>query len=112
MSRSNIDVLGELGYYFTQAGYLITPIVGMVVSDYKAEVNPDEVDEIHEIPLHKVFEAGSYSLTWRPDGRGHYAFHHEQVRIAGPTVSLMINLYEYLLEHAGVSFERIVHANL
>lgn len=109
LSREQVDVLGELGHYYTQAGYLITPVVGLVSPDYSVEVNPLEVDEIYEIPLHKVLNADSYSLTWRSGNRGHFAFHHEDVRIAGPTVSLMINLYECLLEHSGIAVERREH---
>lgn len=58
--------------------------------------NPQEVDAIYEISLERVFQARSYRLTYRQKDRGHYSFHEQEVRIAGPTVSIMIGLYEAL----------------
>lgn len=95
-----VEILGCLGDYYTQTGYRITPVVGLVNSRPSLVPNPAEVDEIYEISLARVLNAGNYRLTWRNRERGHISWHQGDIRIAGPTVSIMIGLYESLLGRA------------
>lgn len=97
LAPAQVEVLGRLGDYYTQAGYLIAPVVGLVAPPVSLAANPAEVDVIYEVSLARVFQADSYTLTRHRADRGHIAFHEGEVRIAGPTVSLMIGLYESLL---------------
>ena len=92
-----VAVLGRMGDYFTQTGYRIAPFVGVLAEPVTLRANPDEVEEIIEVPFAKVLRPDSYRLERHRPGRGHYAFRHGSARIAGPTVSLMIGLYEELL---------------
>ena len=96
LAPGEVDLLGRLGDYYTHAGYLIAPVVGVVSPPLALSANPAEVDAIYEISLPRVFRAGSYRLTYRQKDRGHYSFHENGIRIAGPTVSIMIGLYEAL----------------
>ena len=120
LDPEQVEVLGTLGDYFTQAGYLIKPVVGLVTPPAPIEANVDEVSEIYEIKLSDVLNSESYRLTWHTSTRGHFAFEQlahrcttseieadqsciafdTKVRIAGPTVSLLIGLYETLLAYS------------
>jgi 8-oxo-dGTP pyrophosphatase MutT (NUDIX family) len=102
LDSSEVEVLGELGEYYTQAGFRINPVVGLVKPGFSVLANPDEVEEIYEVSLRKVLCADSYSLTWHSSSRGHFSFQEGDVRIAGPTVSLLIGLYEELLRFKGL----------
>ena len=102
LGAGDIEVLGELGSYYTQAGYRIDPVIGLVKPGYSVVANPDEVDEIYEISLRKVLCSENYALTWHTSDRGHLSFHEGDIRIAGPTVSLLIGLYEELLRFRGL----------
>lgn len=102
LSPECVEVLGCLGDYYTQSGYRISPVVGVVTPPVSLEPNPDEVEEIFEISLARALRSDSYRLDFRRPDRGHFSFHEGPVRIAGPTVSLMINLYETLLRFRGL----------
>lgn len=97
LGGEHVEVLGELGPYYTQAGFRIIPVVALVKPGYVLRANPREVDEIYELSLRKVLDASHYRLTWHSPERGHYAYLEDNIRIAGPTVSIMIGLYEALL---------------
>ncbi|MCB1691957.1 MAG: CoA pyrophosphatase [Pseudomonadales bacterium] len=96
-----VEVLGELGHYYTQSGYRITPVVGLIEQDVVLRANPGEVSAIYEVPLSRALSARHYQYTWRGTDRAHLAFVDGDVRIAGPTVSLLVGLYEAILD-AGV----------
>jgi 8-oxo-dGTP pyrophosphatase MutT (NUDIX family) len=92
-----VEILGRLGDYYTQTGYCIVPVIGLVTGPLDLVPHPDEVDEIIEVPLSKVFRADSYRLHSTGANRAHYSFTHNNARVAGPTVSIMMGFYEELL---------------
>jgi len=96
IAAQDVEILGCLGHYYTQAGYKITPVVGIIQHPARVEANPSEVDSIYEVDLAKVLDPGSYKLTWQGDVRAHFSYSERDIRIAGPTVSLMIGLLETL----------------
>jgi 8-oxo-dGTP pyrophosphatase MutT (NUDIX family) len=98
LGSEHLEVLGQLGTYYTQAGFKIVPVVALVKPGYQVRANPHEVDEIVEISMQKVLDPDSYKMTWHTRTRGHIAYEDGSVRIAGPTVSMMIGLYEALLK--------------
>ena len=89
-------MLGELGEYHTQAGYQIRPVIGIVAEGASMQANPAEVDRIYEIPLSDVFDINHYAVTWHSAERGHIACEVGGIRIAGPTLSILLGLYEHL----------------
>ena len=97
LAAGDIEVLGVLGDYYTQAGYRITPVVGLIQAPYQVTANPQEVAGIYEISLARALDAANYALTWHSPQRAHISFTEGEVRIAGPTVSLMIGFYEALV---------------
>jgi 8-oxo-dGTP pyrophosphatase MutT (NUDIX family) len=103
LGDEHIEVLGELGPYYTQAGFRIIPVVALVKPGYVLRANPHEVDEIYEISVRKVLDSKNYKLTWHSAERGHWAYLEDDIRIAGPTVSVMMGLYEALLNFRAFS---------
>ena len=97
LASAKIEVLGCLGDYYTQAGYKISPVVGIIEPPFSVEANPEEVSEIHEISLARVLDASSYALTWHRPNHGHFSFTEGDILISGPTVSLLIGFYEALI---------------
>jgi hypothetical protein len=85
--------------YFTQAGFRITPVVGLIQNTAKFNANTEEVSEIHQISFADMLNSSRYALTRYSEARGHYSFSQGQLRIAGPTVSVMIGFFETLLAY-------------
>lgn len=46
-----IEVLGTLPVYVTGTSYIVTPVVGLVQPGFELVPNPDEVDDVFEVPL-------------------------------------------------------------
>ena len=41
----------------------------------------------------------SYNLTWHTETRAHFSFSEQGIRVAGPTVSIMIGFFEALVSY-------------
>lgn len=97
-----IRLLGQLGDYVTHSGFCISPFVGLVRTPVRFVPNPGEVEAIVEIPLAHVLRSDSYELRgWEGSEHAHYLLRHGDVLVAGPTVSMLIGLYESLVETHG-----------
>jgi 8-oxo-dGTP pyrophosphatase MutT (NUDIX family) len=94
-----IRLLGRLGDYVTHSGFCISPFVGLVDQPVTFVPNPGEVEAVVEIPLAHVLRSDSYELRgWEGSDHAHYLLRHGEVMVAGPTVSMLIGLYESLVE--------------
>jgi len=92
-------ILGRLGDYYTQSGFRITPVVGIVEPPLALTANPREVVEILEVPLNVLTRAASYRI-WRrvrETNQAFYAMEHGDVRLTGPTVCIAMGFYEALV---------------
>ncbi|MHA1147008.1 MAG: NUDIX hydrolase [Promethearchaeota archaeon] len=49
--REKVKVLGSFDDHITPKGYIITPIVGYLIEDYRMKKQEEEVDEIVKIPI-------------------------------------------------------------
>jgi 8-oxo-dGTP pyrophosphatase MutT (NUDIX family) len=104
-----VQVLGQLGDYVTQSGYRISPVVALAQQplsiEHDLQPEPDEVAAIYALAASRVFTSDAYRLQ-HFGSHGHYAFHGEpggdNIRIAGPTVSIMMGLYEEVLKSQGL----------
>lgn len=94
----SVDLLGGYGRYFTQAGYRIDPFVGIIEPDYPYRLSPAEVASLHFAPLHEVLNPKYYKLNHMTPQRAYFGFEIGDVRVGGPTISLMIGLMEWLAE--------------
>ncbi len=93
-----VRVMGTLGEYYTQSGFHITPVVGVVTPPLDLTPSPGEVLEILEVPFSALTSARSYRI-WRTDpvrDEGFYAMEFGEFRLTGPTVCLAMGFYEAL----------------
>jgi 8-oxo-dGTP pyrophosphatase MutT (NUDIX family) len=99
LAPESVEVLGRLGDYVTHSGFRIAPIVALVSPPLDLRARPGEVDEILEIPLAHALRPDSYQLrlhTHLGEERGHFFLAYEEWIVSGPTVALMMGLYEEL----------------
>ncbi|MBV1906990.1 MAG: CoA pyrophosphatase [Pseudomonadales bacterium] len=100
LQQEDVEVLGCLGDYYTQTGYQITPVVGIIGAETQVYANPKEVAAVVEISLKRMLEPENYTLTWHDKKRAHFSFSEQGIRIAGPTVSIMIGFLEALANYS------------
>jgi 8-oxo-dGTP pyrophosphatase MutT (NUDIX family) len=100
LDPARVRILGRLGDYVTQSGYRIGPVVGLVAPPLELAAREGEVEEILELPLPYLLRSDSYRLARRDPESGSAVFflRHQGVIVTGPTVSLLMGLYEELLK--------------
>lgn len=96
-----VDVLGSFGCYFSQAGYRIDPVIGIVPPDLTYIPEASEVASIHWVSLADLLNPASYKLTRMNESRAYFGFdyvdfNNDEIHVGGPTVSLMIGFLEWL----------------
>ena len=94
-----VRIIGRLGDYVTHSGFRIQPVIGVIEPPVALRPRDGEVVEILELPLDTALDSRSYRLgraSWQ-EGRAHYFLEFEGVTVAGPTVSVLMGLYEELL---------------
>lgn len=98
-----VRVLGHLGDYVTHSGFRIAPFVALATPPLDLAPREGEVAAIFELPVSVAFDSRSYGLraVESPVPRGHFFLEHGAEVVAGPTVSLLMGLYEELLKTHG-----------
>jgi len=96
LPRSEVELLGSFGHYFSQAGYRIDPVVGIVQPQFGYQPDPSEVASIHWISLKNMLDPGCYQFSLMREGRGYFGYDNDEIHVGGPTVSLMIGFLEWL----------------
>lgn len=94
-----VDVIGCLDVYQIGSGYKICPIVAKVNKGYSLQADPNEVDEIFELPLDFLMVEDNYKLNsknWLGKDRRYYVLEYEQHVIWGATAGMLKNLADRL----------------
>ena len=100
LEPERVRVLGRLGDFETQV-FRITPFVGIVEPPLALTPNPAEVASVHLVPLDHATRAAAYqkrAMRGGGDGWFYSLEYGDDVYIGGPTVAILIGLYEALLE--------------
>ena len=85
-------MLGALPDYQTGSGYQITPVIGAVSGDPRLVANPEEVDDIFEVPLSFLMDTTNRftsSRTFEGETRYFYEMPYGKHRIWGVTAGLI-----------------------
>ena len=94
-----VSIAGFLEIYETGSGFAILPVVGLLEEGYSLNPNPEEVDEIFEVPLAYLLDpANKEQQTGEWHGRvgTYFAFTHGEHVIWGATAAILSNLVERL----------------
>jgi 8-oxo-dGTP pyrophosphatase MutT (NUDIX family) len=97
LDASVVDPIGYLDLYMTTQGFRIVPLLARIAPDYRLTLNPSEVDEAFEVPLHFLMEPANHqkhSRPWEGITRYYFEIPFEQRRIWGVTAGILRNLYE------------------
>jgi len=94
-----VEVLGRLDDYVTRTGFHITPIVGVVqpLAAAKLVPDPEEVDEVFEVPLSFLLDPTNHHRHERMyDGiaRSFYAMPYQDYYNWGATAGMLMDLYQ------------------
>ncbi len=104
LEPSKVEVLGEMSKYLTGTGYIVTPVVAVVDPSMELTLNPHEVTETFEVPLHfvmnpshhrrhsRAFEGKTrewFSMPFHQDGQDRF--------IWGATAGMIRNFYHFLM---------------
>jgi 8-oxo-dGTP pyrophosphatase MutT (NUDIX family) len=99
LERRFIEPLGYLDAYLSGTNYLVMPVVAAVEPGYALALNPDEVADAFEVPLHFLMDEANHQLhsrEWKGRLRRYYAMPHGERYIWGVTAGIIRNLYERL----------------
>ncbi len=95
----NVEILGQCLVHETATGFLITPVVGCVASDFAQVLQIEEVAEVFEVPLNHLADLSSYrieSREWRSAKRYFYVIDYGSYRKWGATARILFGLAERL----------------
>jgi 8-oxo-dGTP pyrophosphatase MutT (NUDIX family) len=90
----HIKALGYLDSFLTITGFHVYPVVARVSADFVPLADPNEVDEIFEVPLEFVLNlnnAKPIEIEYRGRNRTIIEFQYEHYRIWGATASMLVN---------------------
>lgn len=97
LDRSLVEPLGYLDLYMTTIGYRIVPVLARVEPTFTLNLNPDEVDEVFEVPLAFLMDAANYekrTRDWQGMTRTVYHIPFESRNIWGVTAGILRNVYD------------------
>lgn len=105
LHRSHIEVLGVMPQYLTGSGFVVTPVVGLVMAAHTLTLDDNEVAEAFEVPLAFLMDPANhqrrlyrwsdggersfFAMPWTgPEGDEHF--------IWGVTAAMIRNLYRFV----------------
>lgn len=100
---SQVRVLGTLPEYVTGTQFFITPVVALVDPGFSLQPNPDEVDDVFEVPLEFLMNPANHrrhGFEWDGEMRQWYSMPYQDGAkerfIWGATAGMLRNLYRFL----------------
>ncbi|MEL7526133.1 MAG: CoA pyrophosphatase [Pseudomonadota bacterium] len=94
---NKVEPLGTLAPYLTGSGYKIIPVIGKVRSAGPFHPNPDEVEDVFEVPLSFLMDPVNHqkqSRDWQGKRRYFYAMPFGERYIWGVTAGIIRSFYE------------------
>lgn len=94
-----VEVIGRMPDYVSGSGYRIAPVLGVVQPGFVLTINPDEVDDVFEVPLAFLMDPANHireSKLWQEQERFFYTMPHGDRPIWGITAGIIRTLYERL----------------
>jgi 8-oxo-dGTP pyrophosphatase MutT (NUDIX family) len=103
ISRTFVEVVGQVDPYRTGTGYEITPVVGIVTPGFTIHADPREVADVFEVPLSHFLDEKNHridSRIFQGRERRYYAMPYGDRYIWGATAGMLKNLH-FVLTNGG-----------
>ncbi|WP_299474644.1 CoA pyrophosphatase [uncultured Roseibium sp.] len=97
LAPKQVEPLGNLAPYLTGSGYRVIPVVGAIRDPIAFRPNPDEVDDVFEVPLSFLMNPANHqklSREWQGKRRYFYAMPFGERYIWGVTAGIIRSFYE------------------
>lgn len=99
LTRDHVSVIGRLDTYVTGTGFEVTPVVGIVSVPFPLSLDPFEVAEAFEVPLHFILDPSNHrrmTRVFEERTRVFFVLPFENRYIWGATAGMLVNLAEVL----------------
>lgn len=103
LDSQHIEVLGTLPVYRTGTAFVVTPVVALIAPDKPWQPNPNEVDDVFEVPLDYLMNPAhhqQHELEWQGRLRTWYSMPYNDGQrerwIWGATAGMLRNFYRFL----------------
>jgi len=99
IESERVEPFGFLDGFETVSGFFVTPVTGFVRGDYRLKPDPEEVDEVFEVPLDFILAPDRLKrldFDWQGRTRTTYEFEWDGRRVWGATASIIRNLLKRL----------------
>lgn len=96
-----VTPVGYLDLYMTRFGYRIVPTLARVRPGFSLTLNPDEVDDVFEVPLSFLMTPSNHlrhSRDWNGTLRSFTAMPFGDRYIWGVTAGILVNLYRRIYD--------------
>jgi 8-oxo-dGTP pyrophosphatase MutT (NUDIX family) len=97
-----VTPLGYLDGFLTITHYVVTPVVALVDASCSFKAQPQEVDDIFEVPLSFLMDARNRQIQSREFkglARHFYVYPHGERYIWGATAGMIKSLHDRLYDH-------------
>lgn len=99
LNPDHVEIIGKSDLYLTRTGFSITPVIGLIPSDFEARPDPHEVDDVFETPLSFLMNPANHhekTAFWNGAERSYLEMPHNGRYIWGVTAGMIRALYERL----------------
>ena len=109
----HVQVIGELPVYVTGSAFWVTPVIALVSPELTLSPNPDEVDDVFEVPLAFLMDPANHrrhTFDWQGAQRSWFSMPYGEQRttadgktetveryIWGATAAMLRNFYRFLV---------------
>ncbi|MBU2581080.1 MAG: CoA pyrophosphatase [Alphaproteobacteria bacterium] len=94
-----VEPLGFLDLYKTRTGFEVSPMVAMIRPGFELVANPNEVEDVFEVPLAFLLDEANHlthSRVWQGKDRYFYAIPYRERYIWGATAGIIRNFHRKL----------------
>ena len=99
LSERFVDPIGYLDWYRTRTGFAVSPLVALVQPGFSLQANPNEVEDVFEVPLEFLLDEDNHfkhRRRWKGHDRYYYAMPYGERYIWGATAGIIKNLHQRL----------------
>jgi 8-oxo-dGTP pyrophosphatase MutT (NUDIX family) len=113
LDPKHVQVIGELPVYVTGTAFWVTPIIALVSPELELTPNPDEVQDVFEVPLSFLMNPAHHrrhAFEWQGAQRQWFSMPYQEPRLGpngqsdeverfiwGATAAMLRNFYRFLV---------------